>query len=99
MQSPERNVLIESLSSLTAELRNKCKVQSISVFGSIVRGEATPDSDIDILVDFKEGADLLDLMAVGNILEERLGRKVDVVSRNGLRKELKDRIEKEAVAI
>lgn len=99
MRSPDRNALIESLSSLTPELRSKCKVQSISVFGSIVRGEATPDSDIDILVDFKQGADLLDLMAVGNILEERLGRKVDVVSRNGLRKELKDRIEKEAVAI
>lgn len=99
MEGTESAAMIRLLSSMADELQSRCKVKSLSLFGSMARGEGTRDSDIDVLVDFEDGADLLDLMAVGDILEERLGRKVDVVSRKGLRKELKDIIEKEAVPI
>ncbi len=46
------------------------------------------ESDIDVLVDFQEDADLLDLVGLGLFLEERLGRRVDVVPRKALRKEI-----------
>lgn len=53
----------------------KYKVREIGVFGSVVRGEQSKESDIDVLVDFQEDADLLDLVGLGLFLEERLGRK------------------------
>jgi len=62
-----------------------------------VRGEQNKESDIDVLVDFQEDADLLDLVGLGLFLEERLGRKVDVVPRKALRKEIRDAVLHEVV--
>lgn len=52
---------------------------SIAVFGSVARGEARPDSDIDFLVEFGPGRNVLDLAELIVDLEEELGRPVDVV--------------------
>ena len=57
----------------------------VRVFGSVARGEATPDSDIDLLVDFEEGSSLFDLHRMSAELTELLGRPVDVVSTGGLK--------------
>lgn len=73
------------------------KVKEIGVFGSVVRGEQDKESDIDVLVDFQEDADLLDLVGLGLFLEEQLGRKVDVVPRKALRKEIRDAVLQEVV--
>lgn len=69
------------------------------MFGSFIRGEQSDVSDIDILVDFEEGADLFDLVGLSLLLEERLQRKVDVVSKNALREELREQVLKEVATL
>jgi predicted nucleotidyltransferase len=71
----------------------------IRIFGSLARGTAKPDSDLDLLVDLQPGRDLLDLIAIKQDLEQRLGRRVDVVTERSLSPYLRDQVLKEAVAI
>jgi uncharacterized protein len=66
------------------------------IFGSVARGDAGPESDIDLLVKMEEGRSLLDLSALVQDLRDLLGVKVDVVSEDGLYWLLRRRILKEA---
>jgi len=70
--------------------------RNVRVFGSVARGEAGEDSDIDLIVEFEQGRSLLDHAAMVLDLEEILGRKVDIVTENGLYWLLRRRILKEA---
>ena len=70
-----------------------------SVFGSFVRGEQAPDSDVDLLVESEPGRSLLDLAGLRLELGDRLGRQVDVVTHNALHPRLRDRILQEQVHI
>lgn len=72
---------------------------NVRVFGSVVRGEAGPDSDVDFLVDLESGRSLLDLAKLLVDLEHLLRRRVDVVTENGLRPHVKEPILREAVAL
>lgn len=67
-------------------------VRSVRVFGSFAHGSPTSTSDLDLLVNLEPGRDLLDLIALKQDLEERLGRPVDVVTENGLSPHLRERI-------
>lgn len=67
----------------------------IAIFGSFARGEFTQDSDIDILVDFKDRITLLDFVGIEIELSEILGIKVDLVSEGALNPRLKKYIEKD----
>lgn len=71
---------------------------NVRVFGSIARGEDHPDSDIDLLVTFSEGATLFDQAGLIEELELLLGRDVDAVSEGGLRQH-HERILREAVPL
>lgn len=71
---------------------------NVRVFGSIARGEDTPDSDIDLLVRFDEGASLFDLVRFAEGLEALLGVHVDLLSERGLDDRHQD-IRDHAVAI
>jgi predicted nucleotidyltransferase len=73
--------------------------RNVRVFGSVQRGEASGSSDLDLLVDMSEGRSLLDLVALGDDLEEALGIAVDVVTEKSLSPYLRDRILAEAVAL
>ena len=73
--------------------------RNVRVFGSVVRGEAGPSSDIDLLVDLEPGRSLLDLSGLQNELEELLERRVDVVTSQGLRERIRDRVLSEAVPL
>jgi len=56
-------------------------------------------SDVDVLVDFEEGADLFDLVGLALYLEKKLRKKVDVVPKRALRKEIKSSVLREAVPL
>jgi len=79
-------------------LKEKCKVKKIGIFGSYSRGEATLDSDVDILIEFFEplGWEFFDLK---EFLEEVLSKKVDLVTESGLRPQMKDKILKKVIYI
>jgi predicted nucleotidyltransferase len=94
----EKEEIIKTIRAFLNELK-KYKVREIGVFGSVVRGEQKQESDIDVLVDFEENADLFDLVGLGLFLEERLGRKVDVVPKRALRKEIREFVLKEVVPV
>jgi predicted nucleotidyltransferase len=74
-------------------------VERLSLFGSVVREEAGPDSDIDVLVDFKEKATFDRYMDLKFFLEDLLGSRVDLVTRNALCPEMRSSIEQEAISI
>jgi predicted nucleotidyltransferase len=65
------------------------------VFGSFARGDAGPKSDLDLLVTYKPGTTLFDMMSLQDELERVLGRKVDLVSQKYLSKRLAKRIDKD----
>jgi len=77
-------------------LRERFKVEEIGVFGSYARGEASKESDIDIIVEFYEpiGWEFVDLK---EFLEAILGKEVDLVTRNALKPQLKSEILSEVV--
>ena len=70
-------------------------LRAVGVFGSVIRGEQRDGSDIDVLVDLDSKADLLDLIGIGQYLEERLHARVDVVPKAALRQEFRDQVLKE----
>src|SRR5216110_2805227 len=72
---------------------------NVRIFGSVARGEADEQSDIDLLVNMEPGRSLLDLCGLLIDLEELLDCKVDVVTEKGLRDRIRARVLKEAVAL
>jgi predicted nucleotidyltransferase len=72
------------LTALKPELRRKYHVASLGLFGSVVRGDFGPESDVDILVDFTKpiGIEFIDL---ADRLESVLKKKVDLVSKKGVK--------------
>jgi uncharacterized protein len=74
---------------------------ALALFGSTARGTSRPDSDVDVLIDIAPDVSfsLVDLVSVKDFLEDRLGRKVDVVTREGLDPAIRDRVIREARAI
>lgn len=72
---------------------------NVRVFGSVARGDAGPDSDVDLLVDLEHGRTLFDHGQLQVDLESLLGRKVDVVTERGLRSHLRARVLEEAVPL
>ena len=70
--------------------------RNVRVFGSVVRGEARPDSDVDFLVDLDPDRSLLDLGGLLVDLERLLGLEVDLVTEAGLRPRLRQQVLSEA---
>ena len=91
--------ILSLLRELKDEVRRKYKAELKGLFGSSVRGTEKAGSDIDVLVEFEEGANLLDLVGLSLFLEEKLHRPVDVVPESALREELKGNILNEAVLV
>jgi len=89
--------ILKKLKGIKPEAKKRYRVKEIGLFGSFVRSEQIETSDIDILVEFEEKADLFDLVGLALFLEEKLKRKVDVVPKAALRDELKGYILQEAV--
>ncbi len=74
-------------------------VKTLAVFGSVARDEARRDSDVDILVEFRDSATFNGYMDLKFFLEDLLGRPVDLVTRKSIRPRLKTQIEREALYV
>lgn len=89
MRKREKQSLDELLARLQAELpelREQWGVRSLGVFGSYVRGEQRPRSDLDLLVEFDDRpVGLLHLIGLERHLSDLLGMKVDLVERRGFK--------------
>jgi predicted nucleotidyltransferase len=77
-------------------IARKYGAHNVRVFGSVARGEDTPRSDVDILIDLKKGISLYEHIRLKNELQELLGRKVDVMTPAQVVPDLKRRIFAEA---
>lgn len=73
--------------------------RAVRVFGSVARGESDAESDVDLLVRMRPGSSLLDQAAVLVELRDLLGRDVDVVTEEGLRDRIRERVLREAVPL
>jgi predicted nucleotidyltransferase len=84
------------LSEHVDKLRELYGITNLAVFGSVVRGEATEESDVDIVADIPIRLNLIELMGVELYLSDLLGANVDLIPRGEIRRELRDRILSEA---
>jgi predicted nucleotidyltransferase len=92
------NSIKQILTQLKPELTRKFFVHSIGLFGSIVRDDFTESSDIDIIVDFNKpvGVEFIDL---ADYLESKLNKKIDLVSKNGVKAKYFLQIESEIIYV
>ena len=95
----EKILLFDKNDKRFKEILKRNKVKSISIFGSWATGEVREGSDVDFLVEFQERADLLDIVGLKLDLEELLGKKVDVVTRNSISPYLRDKIIDQAIPL
>lgn len=73
--------------------------RSVALFGSAARGEDRPGSDLDFVVELEPGRSLLDLIGLAEDLQELLGRKVDVVSRAGMKPRVRAEALRDAIRV
>ncbi len=78
---------------------NRFGVKYIAVFGSVARDDASPESDIDILVEFEHRPDFDRYMDLKFYLEDLLKRRVDLVTYNALKPRMRPIVEREAIRV
>ena len=90
--------ITDTIQQLKPELIQKFGVSSIGLFGSVIRDDFSANSDVDIIVDFSKpiGIEFVDL---AELLESKIKRKVDLVSRNGIKKKYFQEIERQIVYV
>jgi len=91
-----REQIIQQLKKHKGEL-DAFGVRSLSLFGSVARGEERPDSDIDILVDFERIGGLFEFVRLKNFLEQTLNKPVDLVTPDALKPQLREKILQESI--
>src|SRR5207253_7439705 len=99
-QPASKHEILAKLAALKKPLRER-GLTSLALFGSVVRGAAHGDSDIDVLIDVSPDVrfSLIDLVSVKDFLEQRLQHKVDVVTKDGLDPTIRDRVLREAEGV
>lgn len=77
-----------------AEFCRRWQVSELALFGSVLRDDFRPDSDVDVLIEFQPDAqrEFVDFEDMANELAEMFGRKVDVVPKRGLRPRLREAV-------
>ncbi|MEK6898712.1 MAG: nucleotidyltransferase family protein [Nanoarchaeota archaeon] len=94
----KRNELKEITEKLIPLLK-KHNVTKAGIFGSYARGDQTKKSDVDILIELDNKVSLLGFIRLKNILEDEINKKIDLVEYSLIRKELRNRILNEEIAI
>lgn len=93
-----RDEILRLLSQHRSELKH-AGVRRLACFGSVARGEARADSDIDFIVEFTGTPDFARYMDLKFYLEDLLGKRVDLVTHKALRPQLRAHVEREAVHV
>jgi uncharacterized protein len=91
--------LLEILRQQFPMLTERFSVETLEVFGSYVRSDQKSDSDLDILITFKEDPSLLTYIAIENYLSDLLGIKVDLVMKDSLKPKIGQQILREAIPV
>ena len=94
-----RDEALDLLRTHKSVLAERFGVTSLALFGSFARDQATDTSDVDVLVSFREPATWKSYFGVQFYIEDLLGRRVDLVTDNALRPELRPYVEREAVDV
>lgn len=95
-----RNEILSTLTIHHSELRQRFGIKSLALFGSVARNEEADTSDVDLLVEFDRSIGLFHLIGTQQYLEKLLGvKKVDLVLRDAIIKELKEGILREAIDV
>jgi len=94
-----REEQLKELKKTLIAVLKKHEVKKAALFGSFARGEATDESDIDLLVEFEGRKSLLDLAGLQLDFQDTVKRQVDVLTYNSLHPLLKDRILREQVML
>ncbi len=92
-------ILKNNIASLKPYMEEQYNVDKLFIFGSYARKEQTKSSDVDILVDFKKTPDLLTFIEMEEFLKNKLQIEVDLIPKRKLKRQLRDEILKEAIAI
>ncbi len=90
---------INAVSQLSVPIFRRNGVTYAAIFGSFVRSEENIESDIDFLLEYNESVSMFDVIGLKRELEEKLGRKVDLVSLKYLNRRIQQRVLKEQVRI
>jgi len=94
----EKSRFVVELERVIPQIRGRFGVAKIGIFGSTARGEERPDSDVDVLVEFTPGqATFRNFMELAYFLEDLFGRRMDLVTDQGLSRYLRPRVEEEDV--
>lgn len=92
----KKNTAIKAIEGIRSEL-TKHGVSAIFLFGSVARDEAGPDSDVDVIVEFNRPIGMFEFMDLKELLETTLKQKVDLVTLDALKEQLRSQILSEAV--
>ncbi len=99
LQKFDPATVLEAAAPVLKTLAAESGYTRLAVFGSVARGQAAPDSDIDLLVQAPPGTSTFDLVRFQLLLVNILGRGVDLVEYGGLKEGLDDDIRREAVLL
>jgi len=94
-----KDQIITSITNSKDEIHNRFHVDYLAIFGSVAKETASPNSDIDILVKYKEIPGFFEFINLKTFLEDITKRQVDLVTEGALKKQLKAKIIKEAIRV
>lgn len=97
--APSTDEIRARLAALLPELRARYRVRSLALFGSYARGEQTPESDLDLLVEFDRVPDLYAFGTLALDLEDALGLRVDLFTRSTLKPRMVPRVDRDLVRV
>jgi predicted nucleotidyltransferase len=99
MDGVHPQVLLAAAGPVLKALAAELGYSRLAVFGSVARGTASPDSDLDLIVDSPPGTSSFEFLRFKQLIEQALGREVDLIDYGGLKPKVDDDIRREAVLL